>query len=561
MLFSEFALWCERIEQLSGRLEMIDLIAGVLPDLDEEDLPIFVRFIRGLIFPDWSPANLGIGPNLLYDAVAYVGGKKRQDIVMLVNQTGDAGRAVELFLLREKTQQARLFPGDELTLAEVYTTFERMADTGGLKSQREKQRNIQLLFSDASPLDGRYLTRLMLEELRIGVGEGNVRDAIARAFGVSPALVDRAHQVINDLGEVARIAKSDPDALEKVTIELFRPVKVMLAQAGTIQDMITGSREVAAEYKYDGSRFQFHRSDERTVIYSRRLEDLTDALPDVAEKLHAVCSGDLILDGEVIAIKDGHPMPFQTVLRRIRRKHDVAGHVGEIEMIPLVFDILYKDGRSLIDLPLSERRLILEESLTGSVAPQIRSSDEEELLAFYHAALDEGHEGIMLKGPASPYIPGNRGKHWIKCKPEVETMDLAVIGGEWGEGRRARHFGSFLLACRDDQDNLLPVSRVATGINDETLGILYDLFKDRVISESGKEVTFEPGIIFEIGYSEIQKSPNYASGYALRFPRFVRIRDDKRMDEIESLASITGRYHPAGPRQTEENPHRKNTLI
>jgi DNA ligase-1 len=539
MLFSEFALLCEKIESLASRLEMRDTIADILPGLAPDDLPIFVRFIRGLIFPDWSSAHLGIGPNLLYDAVAYVAGWKRSDVIALVNRTGDAGTAVE-FLLKEKTQMS-LF-AEELTLGDVYATFLRMADTSGAKSQKEKLRNAKLLYSNASPLEGRYLTRLMLEELRIGVGEGSVRDAIAIAFLVSPDSVNRAHQVMNDLGEVARIASVDPDALLNVKIELFRPVKMMLAQTGSIPEMVAGTGEVCAEYKYDGSRFQFHRRGDRVAIYSRRLEDLTAALPDIADQLSNVISGDVILDGEVVAIRDGRPMPFQTVLRRIRRKHDVSAHVDQIQMIPFVFDILYRDGEGLIDLPLSERRIHLEDVMSGCIAPQIRSSDPGELLKFYHTALGEGHEGIMLKVPGSPYIPGNRGKHWVKCKPEVETIDLAVIGGEWGEGRRAHHFGSFLLACQDDDGSLLPVSRVATGINDETLALLHDLFKDRVISTTGKEVSFEPGIIFEVGYSEIQKSTNYDSGYALRFPRFIRIRDDKRMDEIETLAQIEDRY-------------------
>jgi len=539
MLFSEFALLCEKIEALASRLEMRDTIADLLPGLAPDDLPIFVRFIRGLIFPDWSSAHLGVGPNLLYDAVAYVAGWKRSEVIALVNRTGDAGRSVEI-LLKEKTQMS-LF-SEELTLGDVYATFLRMADTAGAQSQKEKLRNAKLLYSNASPLEGRYLTRLMLEELRIGVGEGSVRDAIAIAFMVNPDSVNRAHQVMNDLGEVARIASVDPDALLNVKIELFRPVKMMLAQAGSIEEMVEGSGEVCAEYKYDGSRFQFHRSGDRVAIYSRRLEDLTDALPDIAYQLSKVVSGDVILDGEVVAIRDGRPMPFQTVLRRIRRKHDVSAHVDQIQMIPFVFDILYRDGAGLIDLPLSERRIHLEAVVSGCIAPQIRSSDPGKLREFYHVALGEGHEGIMLKVPGSPYIPGNRGKHWVKCKPEVETIDLAVIGGEWGEGRRAHHFGSFLLACQNDAGVLLPVGRVATGINDETLGFLHELFKDRVISTTGKEVSFEPGIIFEVGYSEIQKSTNYDSGYALRFPRFIRIRDDKRIDEIETLAQIEDRY-------------------
>lgn len=542
MRFSEFADICDRIGKLSGRLEMIDSIAEILPGLDEANLPIFVRYIRGLIFADWSPAHLGIGPHLLYDAAAYVAGKKRGDVIDLVNRMGDAGQAVEI-ILAEKTQTT--FFTEELLLCDVHATFEKMADTGGEKSQREKMRHVRYLLSNASPLEGRYLTRLMLEELRIGVGEGNVRDSIAKAFSLEPDLITRAHQVKNDLGEVARLAGFDPAALRTAGIELFRPVRMMLAQAGSIEEMTTDSREVCAEYKYDGSRFQLHASGDRIVIYSRRLENITDSLPDIAEQLRSRITGDLILDGEVVAVENGRPMPFQTVLRRIRRKHGVADHASRIQMIPCVFDILYRDGESLIDLPLTERRKHLEEALRGCIAEQIRSSDPDRLEEFYQEALDLGHEGIMLKAPDSPYIPGNRGKHWIKCKPEVETMDLAVIGGEWGEGRRAHHFGSFLLACQDDQGLLLPVSRVATGISDEMLAELYTLFSDRVISTTGKDVLFEPGIIFEVGYSEIQKSPNYESGFALRFPRFIRLRDDKRMDEIETVASIEMRYTKA----------------
>jgi DNA ligase-1 len=538
MRFIDFSRYCERLEAMSGRLETIDLVSEMLAPLKKEELPIVVRFVTGRIFPDWSPLKVGIGPNLLYEAVAYVVGKKKGAVVEEINLTGDAGTAIEhLIATKEQTSFFRT----ELETADVYREFETIASTEGKGSQREKVLSLRKLFGNASPLEARYLARLVLEELRIGVGEGNVRDAIAKAFHVDSRLVEHAYQAINDLGEVAELAKEGEKSLEGVSIQLFRPVKMMLAQQGTIAEMVQEHGEVAAEFKYDGSRFQFHKQGSICKIYSRKLEDVTGALPDVVRQLLPVAEKDVILDGEVIAVKDGKPRPFQFVLRRFRRKYEVASYAEEIQLVPHIFDILYHDGESLIDLPFRKRRTHLEKAIAGFIAPQLRSEQIETLEGFYQQALDAGHEGIMVKDLTSRYTPGVRGKAWVKIKPEVDTLDLVVIGGEWGEGRRAHFFGSFLLACQE-KGKLLPVGKVATGITDETLAMLYDLFKDLVISQAGKEMSFEPVVVFEVGYSEIQQSPNYESGYALRFPRFVRVRDDKRVDEIDTLDSIRERY-------------------
>lgn len=539
MQFLEFARICEHLEGISGRLEMIETVASVLPGLDETDLPIFVRFIMGRIFPDWSTKKLGVGPNLLYDAVAYVAGVKRETVLEAVNRTGDVGLAVEELLA--KKEQTSFFIQD-LELLDVYQGFERIAAAEGQRSQREKLRIAQGLFGNARPIEGRYLARLMLEELRIGMGEGNVRDAIARAFGVDVHLVEHAQQVINDLGEVALLARKNPEELSRVRIRPFRPVKMMLAQAGTIADQIAEHGTVAVEYKYDGSRFQFHKVGDSYRIYSRKLEDVTESIPDIARHLMEATDHDVILDGEAIAVRDGRPMPFQYVIRRFRRKHEIDSMMEQIELVPQVFDILYLDGESLVDRPFSERRENLEKTLNAHVAPQFRTDDPARTEEIYAGALDLGHEGIMVKVLDAPYTPGVRGRLWVKVKPGVETLDLAVIGAEWGEGRRGGMFGSFLLAVQDETGRLLPVGKVATGITDDVLADLYDLFKDRVIARSGKEVRLEPGVVFEVGYSEIQTSPNYESGYALRFPRFVRVREDKSLDEVETLNSLAERY-------------------
>jgi DNA ligase-1 len=538
MLFMDFSRACEQLEGTSGRLDMIDIISRVLPTLSPEELPVFVRFVMGRIFPDWSSKKLGIGPNLLYEAIGYVAGMKKEQVIEKITTTGDAGRAVEE-LLSIKSQTT--FFHEDLDLVRVYTELIAIAELEGKKSQREKLLAVRRLLGNAHPLEGRYLARIMLEELRIGVGEGSVRDAIAKAFEVDSALVEHAMSALNDAGEVARLAKLGPDALREVRITLFHPVRMMLAQQGTIPDMIKEHGQIAAEFKYDGSRFQFHKKGNWARLYSRRLEDVTAALPDVIEKLITSTGHDVILDGEVIAIKDNKPMPFQSVLRRFRRRHDIAEAQDAIEMVPNVFDILYLDGETLIDLPLEMRRKHLESVVNRYIAPQVVSSDPLEIERTYKEALEAGHEGIMIKVPASPYSPGQRGKNWIKIKPDVDTLDLAVIGGEWGEGKRAHIFGSFLVACQD-QGKLIGLSRVATGFSDEQLAEVYDLLKDRVIKKSGKEVSFEPDLVFEVGYAELQVSPTYEGGFALRFPRFIRIRDDKDITDVETLDSIRERY-------------------
>ncbi len=538
MLFMDFSRVCEQLEGTAGRLDMIDIISRVLPDLAPEELPVFVRFVMGRIFPDWSSKKLGIGPNLLYIAIGYVAGMKKEEVVDKINATGDAGLAIEE-LLSIKSQTT--FFHEDLDIVRVYNELIAIADAEGKNSQREKLLAVRRLLANAHPLEGRYLARIMLEELRIGVGEGSVRDAIAKAFAVDPALVEHAIQALNDTGEVARLAKQGPAALQDVHITLFHPVRMMLAQQGTIAEMIAEHGRIVAEYKYDGSRFQFHKKANQARLYSRRLEDVTRSLPDVIEKLNSATEHEVILDGEVIAMKGGKPMPFQSVLRRFRRRHDIAEAQDAIEMVPVVFDILSLDGETLIDLPLSARRERLESAVTLYLAPQVVSGDLKEIEQTYWAALDAGHEGIMIKVPGSPYSPGQRGKNWIKIKPEVDTLDLAVIGAEWGEGKRAHVFGSFLVACQE-AGKLIPLSRVATGLSDNQLAEIYEMLKDKVIRKSGKEVMFEPGLVLEVGYSELQVSPTYEAGFALRFPRVIRIRDDKGIADIETIESIRNRY-------------------
>ena len=540
MDFLEFSHICEALEGTAGRLDMIGIVRDALSHLDEADLPLFIRYLMGRPFPDWSQEKIGVGPNSVYDAVAYVAGGDRQAVVHAINRSGDPGKSVETLLA--KKEQTSFF-NESLTLADIGRDFALLATTGGNNSQREKDRVLRRLFANASPLEGRYLARLLLGELRIGIGEGTMRDAIAGAFGVSPAAVEHAYQAANDLGEVALIARKGEDALHEVHIEPFRPLKMMLAKQGTVTEMLSEAGVLAAEYKYDGTRFQFHKMDGICRMYSRKLEEVTHAIPDVVAMLDAATPHNVILDGEVIAVRDGRPLPFQYVLRRFRRKHDIASHIEEITLTPNIFDILWIDGETLIDLPFAERRKRLDAAVSDTyVAPQLVSGDEEEIDALYRNALDDGHEGIMIKDPRSPYTPGVRGKLWVKIKPAVDTIDLVVTGAEWGEGKRAHIFGSFLLSCLGEDGSYIPLSKVATGFSDEALQEMYAALSDLVLSEEGKVVHVEPMIVVEVGYAEVQRSPSYAGGFALRFPRFIRLRDDKSPEEIESLRMIEERF-------------------
>ncbi len=529
---------------------MTGVAAGFFREVEE--LEIAARFIMGRVFPVWSPLELGVGPSLLYTAIANAAGITSRRVEDLVRETGDVGLAAKAALARGTGRQSlsSFLSGEgELSIGEVYQRFERIARASGKGSQALKVKNLQFLFSSATPQEVVYLARLALEEMRIGVGEGIVRDAIAQAFNLDPGLVERAYMLTNDLGIVAETARSEgEEGLKKLGIELFRPVKLMLAQIGSIPEAVAEMGEVAVEWKFDGARVQVHKKGGEVQVYSRRIENITNSLPDIVQTIKREVSAEkVILDGEVVAIgEDGKPRPFQDILKRLRRKYEVTATARSIPLNLHLFDILYLEDENLIDLPLSERRKRLE-SITLNpeiLAPQLVTGQTGEIERVYQEALDAGHEGVMLKNPRSPYTPGRRGKNWLKIKPIMETLDLVVTGGDWGEGRRAHLIGSYQLACLDPtSDRLLAIGKVATGITDDQLAELTQLFKNLILTEEGKKITFEPKIVFEVAYEEIQKSPNYESGYALRFPRLVRIRTDKSPQEADNLDRIEALYN------------------
>jgi DNA ligase-1 len=323
-----------------------------------------------------------------------------------------------------------------------------------------------------------------------------------------------------------------------------RPVQSMLAQSGTVADALESWDEAVVEWTLDGARAQMHYDGEEVRAFSRNLEDVTDPLPEVVEFVEANLEVPAILDGEVVAVDgDGEPLPFQEVIRRFRRKYDVERAREEVALEVYAFDCLHAQGDDLIDRPYVERREALSSVLAAGLSEATVTEDPEEIEAIERAALEAGHEGIMLKNPESAYTPGRRGKNWLKRKPDVETLDLVVTGAEWGEGRRASFLGTYELSVVADGGGrdgrgFLTIGNVATGITDEELAELTGLVEPHVRRQSGKSVEVEPKVVFEVGYEEIQRSPTYESGYALRFPRFVAVRDDKDPEDADALERV-----------------------
>jgi DNA ligase-1 len=557
--FREFAQACKEIELTSGSLDMTALVADFFNSVTLEELPVVVHFVMGEIFPAWSSDEVGVGAGILYSALAACAGISVDDIENIVRDTGDIGKTAVLALSKKPREQPSLFSFDkdvynntqDLSILEVFERFRDISKVSGKGSQTSKIKNLQYLLNSASSDEVGYISLLAIEELRIGVGEGIVRDAIGKAFDVPSEDVERGFMLTNDMGLVALAAKQGgADAVCGLGLELNRPIKLMLAQiTPSLEAALSDMDEAAIEWKFDGARVQIHKDGDDIVLYSRRLENITQSLPDIVEAVRQHVHVDTaILDGEAVAIDaDGRPRPFQDILKRFRRKYDVNLTAKEIPLTLNLFDIMYLDGESLINRPLIERRELLKSSVENDssirVDDQIVTKDLEKINQIYIEALKGGHEGIMIKNPLSPYSPGKRGKNWLKKKPVMETLDLIVIGAEWGYGRRTSFMGSYALACHDpDTGRFLPVGKVATGFSDEQLADLTNIFSELIVVESGKEIELKPHVVFEVAFEEIQKSSNYESGYALRFPRLVNVRDDKSVEDVETIGRIEAMY-------------------
>jgi DNA ligase-1 len=547
MEFGSFAAHAADVEETDADLDVVAKVAALFDEAGD-DLAVVARFVQGRVFPAHSETKLDIGPRLCYEALARAASTNVtvEDVEDRLAETGDIGEvAANLDLGGQAGLGAFAAEGDDdgLTVAEVYEDLTALAAAEGDGSQDEKVTLLFGLFNDCSGEEARYLARLVLGEMRIGVGEGAVRDAIAEAFDVPVEGVQRALQVSNDYGLVAVTARDEGvEGLDAMHLEVGRPVQAMLAQAGTVTDALDEWEEAAVETKFDGARVQVHWDGDEVSLYSRNMEDVTSALPELVEFVEEHVEAPVILDGEAVAVDDdGSPLPFQEILKRFRRKHDVEQMRDEIRVELNAFDCLHANEEDLLDEPFRERHRRLRAVVgdESAVSEILVTDDADEIAAFEERALEAGHEGIMLKDPEAAYTPGDRGKHWLKRKPDVETLDLVVTGAEWGEGRRASFLGTFVLSARDEESGeYATIGKVATGITDEELADLTDLLEPHIRSEDGQEVDLEPAVVFEVGYEEIQTSPTYESGYALRFPRFVTVREDKPPEDADTIERV-----------------------
>ncbi len=535
-----------------SKLEKTAILANCFKKTPKSLLQIMPHLITGDVFPEWD-VELGVGPGLLYNSIAFVTGVSKRKLEDSIREHGDTGLAVkELF---ERKPQTTLY-SQKLTVEGVYENFKRIAAASGKGAQDKKIKFLSDLLSNATASEAMYIVRTILSELRIGVAEGLVRDAIASAFDVDVKVVERAIMLTNDLGLVAHTAAAaGEEGLNKLSVMVGRPLRPMLAQAmPTLEEALIGAGKPALEVKYDGARVQIHKKKDSIRIFSRRLEEVTPALPDVVEyAVRAINADEVILDGETVAVDPltRKPKPFQDILRRFRRKYGVKKKMEEIPFETYIFDVLYMDGELMIDLPFSKRRQALESIMDPKVerfklAEQKITDDLPEAEEFYNRSLEKGHEGVMVKNLDARYMIGSRVGYMYKVKPVAESLDLVIMGAIWGEGKRAGWLSSYYLGARDELDEFKYVGRVATGVTEEQLAEYTELLKPLIEFQTGKEVRLVPEVVVEVGYQEIQKSPKYDSGFALRFPRVIRLRDDKSVEDVDPLERVEELYKRQG---------------
>ena len=536
----------EKISSTSSRLEKQDIIADFLMYIKETDADItydITLLLQGKIFPPWSDKEMGISTQLIIKALSNLLGESTKSIENKLAEVGDMGEISEELIKNNKQVTFFKVP---LTVKKVLSNLRKTESITGSKSQNKKINYLLELYTSASPLEAKYITRTITERLRIGVGEGTLVEAIAQAYNIDKEIIDRAYMLSNDLGEVASRAQESIESVKSLTITPGKPIKPMLAQLSPgIKESIIEMKKVICETKYDGIRVQIHHYNNKTKIFTRRLENVTNALPEVVEYIEeALPSKDFIVEGEVIATKDNKPISFQYILQRVKRKYDIDKMREKIPLKVFLFDVLYYD-KPTAELPIIQRRQLLEEIVTTSknvelstmkIVSQENYTEAEKLFTW---SIDEGHEGIMFKDVTSPYSPGKRGKNMLKYKPLRETLDCVITGGTYGKGKRAKFFGSYLLSLLDEKTGeYKTLVHAATGMDDDLLASLTKRMEKLIISKSEQNVLFKPKVILEIAYSEIVESNEYESGYSLRFPAIKGVRDDIGLDEVDTLSKL-----------------------
>ena len=544
-LFKSLAELLEKVEAIRKRLEITDITADFLKHLDTEEVEPAISMILGRAFPKWSQKTLDVSWATLSGVLQRITGVDWNVFREALSSTGDVGAAVKTVFEKNNVKKQALLLEKTLTITEVRRLLRSIAGTAGSGSREKKERLIAALLSQASPVEAKYLTKIFVGEMRTGLYEGLMEQAVAKAFDVPLATVQKASMTMGDIGEVAAIAKTEgKKRLSQIGFQVFRPVKLMLAQtADDVSDALAeqGGR-TAFEYKYDGARVQIHKQGDGVRVFSRRLTDVTQSLPEVAEAIKTnIKAGEAIMEGEVIAVDDGgYPIPFQHLMRRFKRVHEVRGMAEKIPVKLYLFDVLFLDGESLIALPYVQRRKVLAENAGEIPLTAQLVTDKKDLAeTFLNQAMDAGHEGLMAKKLDSPYTSGTRGKRWFKIKPVLEPLDLVITAAEYGYGRRHGWLSDYYLAARDPgTGEFLNVGKTFKGLTDTEIIEMTQRLKELTVREEHNRVVVLPKIVVEVAYNEIQKSSKYKSEMALRFARISRIRDDKNPEDADTIEKV-----------------------
>ncbi len=503
------------LESTTKRLAKRALIAEFLKSLRPDEIAPAVHLVVGRIFAESDDRALNVGWATLRRALE---GRRQTTLVT-----------------------------EPLTILEVSRTFAEVAAAHGPESVRERRRLLESLLGRVDASDREILLRIVFGEMRIGVNEGVMLEGIADAAGIDPEVVRNAHMFLGDLGRVAQIAlQAGAAGLRSERLRLLSPVKPMLAEMAYDPEEVLREHggETAIEFKLDGARIQIHRVGEQVRIFSRRLTDVTDSLPEIVAFARSLPASRFLLEGEVVAVdRSGKPLPFQDLMRRFRRVHDIEAASKEIPLRLFLFDLLSVEGHDLIEAPYTERMGRLESLVPVEVrTPRKIVRRREDIESFLRESLEAGHEGLMAKSLTSTYSVGKRGKKWFKIKP-ADHLDMAIVAAEWGSGRREGWLSNYWLAVRDEATGAFPmIGKTFKGLTDEEFELMTQRMKALAVSEERWGFHVRPEVVVEVAYNEIQRSPHYPSGFALRFARIVRIRDDKGPEDVDTYARLKELY-------------------
>ena len=541
-------------------LEKIAILAKFLKNIDEKDRDV-LYLLLGDIYPEYDERKIGISNQTAIKAISKATGVDEKTVVHEWKGIGDLGKVAEK--LTSKKKQATLHR-NILTIEKVLENLRKLPELEGKGTVGKKLALITELLTSASPSEALYLIRTLIGDLRIGVKESTVRDSMAAAFfpssdNESVKKIQDAIDKSNDLMAVFDIVRDGKiDELEKIHLQVGKPVKVMLAQkAKNVHEAFEAvGKPCAIEYKYDGFRLLIHKKKDTIILFTRRLENVTKQFPEVINYVRKYVSGDsFILDSEAVGFhkKTKEYMPFQEISQRIRRKYDIEKLQEELPIEINVFDILYYNGKSLLNEPFEKRTALIKKIISSHPykiihAKQIITSDEDEAEKFYKQALRDRQEGVMFKNLKKEYQPGSRVGHMLKIKPEARDLDLVITGAEFGTGKRYEWLSSFILSCKDEKTGkFLEIGKMGTGIKEKSteeskIGISFNELTEKLrpyfTEEKGKSVKIKPKIVISVSYQEIQHSPNYNSGFALRFPRFTALRPDKSPGDASTLREV-----------------------